>query len=160
MPRGPPLSTVATTEQQHSAHGTAKDLIADDQLWDRLIQRIIREHGVDQTRAEAIMRETLNFLLLAADRPLERFAPSGLVDIGWHTFLMYTKEYAAFCSRVAGSFIHHAPNDDPEQAGSDFDVRKTVAALRAAGYLIDDRIWIGESDCSTKCYSGDCSNTR
>lgn len=40
--------------------------------------------------------------------------PSELVDIGWHTFILYTVDYAAFCERIAGRFIHHVPNDDEQ----------------------------------------------
>ncbi len=31
------------------------------------------------------------------------------IDTMWHTFLLFTKDYAAFCQRYFGKFIHHQP---------------------------------------------------
>ena len=35
--------------------------------------------------------------------------PSQIVDDLWHEFILYTREYARFCSRSFGHFLHHAP---------------------------------------------------
>ncbi|MFI6797220.1 glycine-rich domain-containing protein [Streptosporangium canum] len=83
--------------------------------------------------AEQIMKQALSFLAACAARPYARLAPSELVDIGWHTFILYTREYAEFCEQVAGRFINHAPDDDPSilaPAGS--NAAATVFAVRAA----------------------------
>jgi hypothetical protein len=32
------------------------------------------------------------------------------IDDMWHTFLLFTEEYASFCHEYFGEFIHHAPN--------------------------------------------------
>jgi len=37
---------------------------------------------------------------------------SEIVDEVWHTFILFTKEYADFCNKVMGKFIHHEPNVD------------------------------------------------
>ena len=29
------------------------------------------------------------------------------IDIVWHTFLLFTAEYADFCDRYVGRFVHH-----------------------------------------------------
>jgi len=31
------------------------------------------------------------------------------IDIVWHTFLLFTAEYADFCDRYVGRFVHHVP---------------------------------------------------
>jgi len=35
-----------------------------------------------------------------------------IVDEVWHTFILFTKEYADFCNQVMGKYIHHEPNTD------------------------------------------------
>jgi hypothetical protein len=80
-----------------------------------------------------------------------------LVDLGWHAFILYTAEYAAFCDRVAGRFIHHSPDDVPAPEGiSAVPIAATVKAIRAAGFVVDDELWVGagvSADCSTsKCH--------
>ena len=48
------------------------------------------------------------FTLVARHGP--RLAmPSRAVDSVWHDFLLYTREYAAFCRLAFGRFFHHAP---------------------------------------------------
>lgn len=37
--------------------------------------------------------------------------PNKAVDEVWHTFLLYTKEYADFCKQLCGYFIHHCPEN-------------------------------------------------
>jgi hypothetical protein len=35
--------------------------------------------------------------------------PSQVVDDLWHEFILYTKNYDAFCTRAFGRFMHHTP---------------------------------------------------
>jgi hypothetical protein len=35
--------------------------------------------------------------------------PSQVADDLWHEFILYTREYDAFCRRAFGGFLHHAP---------------------------------------------------
>jgi hypothetical protein len=50
------------------------------------------------------------FLYLAAivgtEEPL---SPPEKIDTAWHYFILFTKDYAAFCNRFFGRFIHHQP---------------------------------------------------
>jgi hypothetical protein len=39
----------------------------------------------------------------------------GQIDEIWHTFILFTDEYATFCAEVAGRFIHHAPSVNGRQ---------------------------------------------
>lgn len=104
---------------------TYRELL-DTETWDKLVKRIVRDEQVPQMEAESIMEEALEFLKTCADNPDQRHTPSRRADIGWHTFLMYTKEYHHWCYKVAGRFLHHAPLDDvtagtcgPDNCGCD-----------------------------------------
>ena len=35
--------------------------------------------------------------------------PSQVVDDLWHEFILYTRNYAVFCERAFGGFLHHTP---------------------------------------------------
>ncbi|BFU44969.1 hypothetical protein KRMM14A1004_32060 [Krasilnikovia sp. MM14-A1004] len=81
--------------------------------------------------------------------------PSDLVDIGWHTFILYTREYAEFCERVAGRFIHHVPDDvQPDNERDRPTLADSVEAIRAAGYQIDPQLWSIDSAECTQCHAG------
>src|SRR5215471_14681319 len=35
--------------------------------------------------------------------------PSQVVDVAWHEFILFTRDYQAFCQRGLGGFLHHVP---------------------------------------------------
>ena len=35
--------------------------------------------------------------------------PSQVVDDLWHEFILFTRDYGAFCQRAFGQFLHHTP---------------------------------------------------
>ena len=39
-------------------------------------------------------------------------------DWMWHTFLLFTHDYAAFCDRYIGYFLHHVPADEADEPPS------------------------------------------
>jgi hypothetical protein len=41
-----------------------------------------------------------------------------LVDEVWHEHILHTREYAEFCCRALGNFLHHVPNGDMDSGGS------------------------------------------
>jgi len=146
---------VTTTVQQQRAAG--RDLI-DPALFDRLTRRITTDHPhIDRVLAERILDQALAFLgtCATATRPL---GPSPAVDIGWHTLILHTAEYARLCDRIAGRFIHHQPDDQPAQPGEAdgvgaVSIADTLAAITAAGYRIDREVWTSRADCS-QCHAG------
>jgi hypothetical protein len=89
------------------------------------------------------MDQALAFVKTCADNPRMPLSPSRLVDIGWHTFTLHTCEYAAFCQRVAGRFIHHAPTDGgPHNVGDPHaTLGNTINALTSSGFAVDAELW-------------------
>lgn len=126
---------------------TNKHLI-DASLWNRLVARIVKDEGYEHSIAERIMDQALGFLLLCAAEPGGRYAPSPTVDAGWHTFILYTRDYMAFCNRIAGRFIHHNPLDEPGVTYTTNAVARTLAAMKVRGMAIDEALWNGTiGDC-------------
>lgn len=172
--------TIAQTETIPAKTGRS---LIEPALFDRLAARIAFEHGMDRPTAERIIDQALAFLgaCATATTPL---IPSKLVDIGWHTFVLYTQDYAAFCKRIAGRFIHHIPDEENPreckpgsttcahdtggednangahaalavaESGAPWD---TTAAIVAAGYVVDAPMWERASGTCSQCKDG-CHN--
>ncbi len=119
----------------------------DDQLWNRLVDRIVADENMERSLAERVMNETLGFLRLCAEDPEAAHSPSTMVDIGWHTFILYTREYAAFCEREAGRFIHHNPSDVPGIEYPKGRSALTVTAMRGRGIPVDLMLWTNVAGC-------------
>jgi hypothetical protein len=134
------------------ARPLAGDAALDDVLRARLVGRIAKDNGLPVDLAERILGQALVFLRLCAAQPHGAFAPSCLVDVGWHTFMLYTRDYAQFCERIAGRFIHHNPADEPGVQYPRGGMARTVQALRERGLPVDDELWITATDqCSVPC---------
>lgn len=126
---------------------SARSLVTEG-LFERLTQHIVHERGADRRFAERVVDQALAFLAACARNRGQSLVPSPAVDIGWHMFILHTREYAAFCRDIAGGFIHHVPEDDESEAGEDAcDLRRTVAAIRAAGYQVDEELWAEAGEC-------------
>jgi hypothetical protein len=103
------------------------------------------------------MAAACQYLELCVMYPERSHIPSKQVDIGWHTFLMYTREYSDFCQQLGGRFIHHCPNDgEVVNAGNSSE---TVEFMKSVGVVFDQEMWLGSGQCTSSCHpSGDCGN--
>lgn len=80
-----------------------------------ILERYKRDYGVDDETARRHEIELKRYLILCVTQD-ERFGIRGPVDNMWHTFLLFTQEYADFCDRVAGRFLHHVPESYKDQS--------------------------------------------
>lgn len=113
-----------------------------DVTFRRLVNRIVADEGIELPLAEEIMEAALCFLSLSVENG-GGLSPSPLVDIGWHTFILYTREYAAFCQRIAGRFIHHEPNDNPDAPQAPGGIQRTIDYMRSRGVPYNELLWTG-----------------
>ncbi|WP_245848581.1 glycine-rich domain-containing protein [Lentzea kentuckyensis] len=122
-----------------------------DGLFNRLVARVVNDEGHDRELAERIVDQALVFLKACAVNDGLPLAPSRLVDLGWHTFILHTRDYADFCERIAGRFIHHVPTDDIPEERADH----MIVALARTGLAIDDDLWSGaQAGSCTGCANG------
>lgn len=93
-----------------------------------VIARLQKQFSMDETTASELFNDTKRFLWLCSlcDGPI---APAPKIDDGWHTFIIFTEDYAGFCDQFFGNFIHHRPRgpNDPHDGG--IIVRRTIAAI-------------------------------
>lgn len=148
---------VAFQEAETQTITSSKGLIS-DQLWSRLTKRIVAEHPeIDMPMAERIMEQALGFLQVCAIDHNGSHSPSELVDIGWHTFILYTREYADFCQQLAGRFIHHSPSDEEGVSYGTGNIARTVQAMRFHNINVDDVLWPNAANCENYCTGDSCS---
>ena len=81
-----------------------------------IIARYRKDYKASEEDAKVHERELKRYLILAgdADDGDSLGMMSSEVDNLWHTFLLFTKEYQAFCNDMFGKFIHHCPKIDEE----------------------------------------------
>jgi hypothetical protein len=75
---------------------------------DQVVRRIARDHHVRRATAERWFEELDKFLNICAfaGAPV---SPPSRVDKAWHTFILFTRDYASYCASRHGIFIHHDP---------------------------------------------------
>lgn len=134
------LTTVASAAAPSPTARAGRELVS-PALFAKLAARVVTDDGLPLDRAERVVDQALAFLGACAVAS-ERLVPSVQVDPGWHAFVLHTREYAEFCERIAGRFLHHDPTDpgDGQAAG----VAATVAAIHAAGFAVDPPLWNGD----------------
>lgn len=149
-----------TIALEHPVGTTDPATLVTPEVTDRLTRRITTEHPeIDQPTARRIVGQAAAFIAASGRRPGQSLAPSKLVDYGWHAFILHTVDYAEFCQRVAGRFVHHVPTDENEQIpdGPQAARERTLTAITAAGYTVDEELWPDMAEC-TQCHDG-CSDS-
>lgn len=58
-------------------------------------------------RVEMLYR---GFLFVCWKFKNKEHVPSRMVDMYWHTHILYTKDYRAFCKKLYGKYLDHTPN--------------------------------------------------
>lgn len=127
---------------------TGRELIS-EQLFARLVDRIVAAEDVPREFAARIMDQALAFLCACGREA--RLTPSAVVDVGWHAFILNTREYTEFCRRVAGRFIHHVPDEAGRKVSGSHrraELTRTMEAIGFAGFAVDPELWLAAGTCS------------
>jgi len=85
----------------------------------KVLDRYIKDSKVSPESAAQTLVELKRWFTLCALHPEKTYATGGKVDELWHTFILFTKDYARFCLDITGAFIHHVP----EVASGDIEAR-------------------------------------
>jgi hypothetical protein len=93
-----------------------------------VIARFCDDFGVSFKDAEEVYIETLRWLWLCAyrlsdyqqgkvDTPRMPLASQAqVIDLMWHTFLLFSKDYSEFCETHFGFLLHHFPLSRADKA--------------------------------------------
>lgn len=132
---------------------TGRSLVSEE-LFERLVSRIVKDEGHDRDLAERIMDQALVFLAACTQEHGAPLSPTPLVDVGWHTFILHTRDYSEFCQRIAGRMIHHVPDVETVTPRAATDRQQhTIDVILATGYEMDRGLWLADS--GGNCNTGD-----
>ena len=126
---------------------------------------ISEKEKISISEARQLLEDTIRFLYLCSISD-EALSPTEKLDVGWHHFILCTKEYANFCNKYLGRFIHHSPYTakKKESLTSNPVVSTLLFAKRIFGELSEN--WslkqVANLNCNDSgkcCGGGNCSNT-
>lgn len=115
-----------------------------------VLRRFRREHPEAADSAERLFDDLLRFFWISRRHAADRLAAPAdpaldfvlimdeemrMIDQMWHVFLLYTQDYADFCARYFGEFLHHLPDVVPALEGAAFDPAENLT--RFLSYLYD-----------------------
>jgi hypothetical protein len=78
----------------------------------KIVSRLKAKLNLTRECAEALWDDLEKFLELASEG---RSVPPPIIDKAWHQFILYTREYAAYCQIKFGRFIHHVPGHGKQE---------------------------------------------
>ncbi len=156
------ITATKNTRQEHHipcAEKLSKEEVLAFEFPD-LVERLEDKLHLTPTEARGLYRDLLEFLFLCGfHRGKGPFGPPEKIDNAWHEFLMFTRQYAEFCHKHFGSFIHHVPFTRRQKAlgqGPVNAARTAELARREFGTLSSN--WRAPAANCGKCSSceGDC----
>jgi hypothetical protein len=102
---------VAATLYRKWAHLRRAEFIRTYRWTAGLLARLEKHRPGLARKDSALVSRGLRQFFIAYLTSGKRFVsmPSQVADDLWHEFILYTREYDAFCRRAFGEFLHHTP---------------------------------------------------
>ncbi len=108
---------------------------------DEVVSRFASDYSVSRADAEEVFLETKRWLWLCADemahsgngigQKIPLLSEARVIDLMWHTFVIFTRDYAMFCDEYFGFFVHHQPRTRVEKEAWDRRVAEDRTAAIA-----------------------------
>ena len=77
-----------------------------------ILQRCKKDYSYTDEDMNILERELKRYFVFSAFNKTGHGMYSKDVDNLWHTFILFTKDYAHFCNKYIGNFIDHVPETD------------------------------------------------
>jgi hypothetical protein len=86
-----------------------------------VVYRFAKTYGISREQSEEIFEQVKKWLWLGHQQRLAGMTkglsidlPLVVIDEMWHNFVLFTREYTAFCTHYFGYYLHHAPVTEAE----------------------------------------------
>lgn len=78
-----------------------------------LLKRVQKQHDyLSNEDMLKVTRATKDYFIICHIAKGKMVAmPSEIVDVLWHEFILFTREYEKFCKKGLGRFLHHVPTE-------------------------------------------------
>jgi hypothetical protein len=106
-----------------------------------VVARIEHDVGVSPEKAEAIFEDVKQFLFMSAQNQTHDMIPTPTIDEGWHAFILFTEDYADFCKRYFGTFIHHTAHRVGEPRCPRINLLPSIDAMHRVFGKIPSENW-------------------
>lgn len=121
-----------------------------------LLERIMEKESMTEEQARSLYRDLLQFLYVAGTGGGKVFSPTAAIDTAWHHFILFTHDYADFCQRYFGRFIHHVPKTKRRlHLVGDGSLRNAIQTARAVFGPLGQN-WTGKHGDGESCVT-DCT---
>ncbi|WP_435897423.1 glycine-rich domain-containing protein [Streptomyces tsukubensis] len=130
-------------------HG--RDLVGSE-LFQSLAAFCADEYGLEPLVADRVVDQAIAFVYVLGSQKAFDMAPSKQVDSGWHSFMLHTQQYADWCQKQFGYFVHHVPNSRARTHGL---MRSVSDRIRTAGFEVDTQLWGTAAECNPPACCGD-----
>lgn len=92
----------------------ARETFIDDYTFPPGVRQKVHKHypHLTETQLDLVfdaLREYFHLCRKAGKRLLSM--PSQVVDVAWHEFILFTRNYQTFCQGALGRFLHHTPTE-------------------------------------------------
>lgn len=126
-----------------------------------VVARLEKDLKLTAPVARTLFKDMLRFLYIARATNIHPVSPPKMIDEAWHTFIIYTEDYANFCQSYFGSFIHHRPHRPGEKHGNEGAVNCQKLARKIFGKNLSPN-WgkpenVACEDCRNQCSKTSCS---
>jgi len=105
------IGSILYSAYRKSLQAKRKKFIDNYQFPQKITQKICETypHLNEQQANEVIghLREYFHICHIAGKKMVAM--PSQVVDVAWHEHILFTQEYANFCRKALGRFLHHTP---------------------------------------------------
>jgi len=106
-----------------------------------LIRRVKAQHDyLSDADMLKVIKATRDYFYICNQAKGKMVAmPSEIVDVFWHEFLLFTREYQLFCQKGIGRFLHHTPTEVMKSPTSAQEGIKRAWRLACAKEKIDPK---------------------
>lgn len=101
-----------------------------------VIRRLARDKRIGRRSAQRRFVEMLKFLDVCAASE-ETVSPPPRIDDAWHAFVLFTRDYAAYCEDRFGFFVHHEPMESSDPVAYE----RAYEGARSRFGELDRRLW-------------------
>lgn len=90
----------------------------------KIAERYQKDYPENKLKANEAFREMLKYLWVCIKHKQETASPEFQImiysemkeiDDMWHTYILFTRDYAELCDKVFGQFVHHTPTTSAEK---------------------------------------------